>query len=147
MLYGKIENAFCMPQKIGLGTLVRTGPECLFTGCSDPDGYDGYNPVRSNWDDEEMMHYEKRDGYLTDGTYKLYFDNRADFIFGGENDIDIALKLKPYEKRSFTFVFTRNEKAPKTYKEARKETSIRLRTYLFGIRKRDIILLHYRMQL
>ena len=34
-----IENGFGIPQTIHLGTLVRTGPEFMLTGCFEPDGY------------------------------------------------------------------------------------------------------------
>ena len=44
-----IENAFDFEQTIELGALVKTGPEFLFTGCMDPDGYYGYNPCRERW--------------------------------------------------------------------------------------------------
>lgn len=117
-----VENGFGIEQKIELGVLVRTGPECLFTGCGDPDGYEGYNPERALWEDKEMVHYQKKDGYLTDGTYKLYYDKKAGFYTDGENDLDIVLELKPYEKKTFTFAFTRNEKQPDSYNTARRKT-------------------------
>ena len=117
-----LENALGIAQSIELGVLVRTGPECLFTGCPEPDGYDGYHPNRAYWDDKEMIRYEKKDGYLTDGTYRLRFDPKADFSFGGECDLSILLELAPNEKRSFTFVLTRAENTPKSYSAARKET-------------------------
>lgn len=117
-----VDNTFGLAQQIELGVLVRTGPEFLFTGCWDPDGYVGYNPSRERWEAEEMVRYEKKDGYLTDGTYKLYFNKKENFTFDGENDLNIILDLKPYEKRSFTFILTRNTQKPKSYKTARKET-------------------------
>lgn len=117
-----VENNFGLAQQIELGALVRTGPEFLFTGCWEPDGYVGYNPSREKWEDKEMVRYEKKNGYLTDGEYKLYFNEKENFIFDGENDLTVVLDLKPYEKRSFTFVLTRNDKKPKSYQTARKET-------------------------
>ena len=117
-----VENGFGIEQKVELGALVRTGPESLFTGCSDPDGYYGYNPLRSYWENEEMLRYEKKEGFLTDGTYRLYFDEKENFSFGGENDLNITLELKPYEKRTFTFAFTRNENEPLNYNAARRNT-------------------------
>lgn len=119
-----VENNFGVAQKIELGAIVRTGPEFLFTGCSDPDGYLGYNPSREHFEVKEMSRYERKDGYLTDGTYKLYFDKRAGFDFASENDLNLVLDLKPYEKRTFTFVFTRNLEKPKSYNVARKETEL-----------------------
>ena len=119
-----VENNFGISQKIELGLLARTGPEFLLTGCWEPDGYDQYTPSRQKWDAKEMIRYEKNDGYLTDGKYKLYFDKKENFIFDSENDLNIVLDLKPYEKRNFTFAFTRNSEAPKPYKIARKETEI-----------------------
>ena len=116
-----IENNFGIAQKVEMGMLVRTGPEFLFTGCAEPDGYWGYNPLRENWEVKEMLRYKKMNDYLTDGTYKLYFDDKENFIFDGENDLSVVLDLNPYEKRTFTFAFTRNEKAPKSYNTARKE--------------------------
>lgn len=116
-----VENGFGLPQTVELGTLVRTGPEFLFTGCSDPDGYVGYNPARERWDAKEMARYEKKKGYLTDGVYKLYFNEKEDYEFGEENDLNIVLHLKPYEKRTFTFAFTRNANKPKAYATARRE--------------------------
>lgn len=117
-----VENALGIPQTIELGTLVRTGPEFLFTGCKDPDGYHGYNPSRDRWEADEMTRYTKKDGYLTDGIYRLYFDQSEPFVFEGENDLAITLELTPYEKRTFTFVLTRSENPPKEYKTAKKET-------------------------
>lgn len=117
-----VENNFGIEQKIELGAVVRTGPEFLFTGCPDPDGYLGYNPQRNNFDVAEMSRYEKKDGYLTDGKYRLYFDEKSDFLSDGESDLNIVLNLKPYEKRSFTFAFTRNAEKPKPYSVAKKET-------------------------
>ena len=117
-----LQNNFGIEQKVELGAIVRTGPEFLFTGCADPDGYLGYNPLRKNFDVDEMARYEKKDGYLTDGTYRLYFDPKADFLFDDENDLNLVLNLKPYEKRSFTFAFTRSETKPKPYSVAKKET-------------------------
>ena len=119
-----VENAFDVEQVIELGVLVRTGPEFLFTGCSDPDGYGGYNPTRAHWEVPEMKRYEKKEGYLTDGTYKLYYDEKENFVLDGENDLDILLKLKPFEKRTFTFAFTRNEKKPKNYQTAKRQAEI-----------------------
>ncbi len=116
-----VENAFDVEQVIELGTLVRTGPEFLFTGCIEPDGYDGYKPTREMLLVPEMKRYEKKNGYLTDGTYKLYFNKKEEFTFDDENDLNIVLTLKPYEKRSFTFAFTRNEKKPDKYQVARRK--------------------------
>jgi hypothetical protein len=116
-----VENAFDVEQVIELGALVRTGPEFLFTGCLEPDGYDGYNPTRAHWEVPEMTRYEKKKGYLTDGTYKLYYDEKENFVFDGENDLNIVLALKPYEKRTFTFAFTRNEKKPNAYQTAKRQ--------------------------
>lgn len=117
-----VENGFGLEQTVELGTLVRTGPEFLFTGCVDPDGYGEYEPSRERWNEKEMTRYEKKKGYLTDGVYKLYFNEKEAYEFGGENDLNIVLHLKPYEKRTFTFAFTRNANKPKAYATARRET-------------------------
>ncbi|MBE7053962.1 MAG: hypothetical protein E7391_06790 [Ruminococcaceae bacterium] len=117
-----VENCFGISQTVELGVLTRTGHEFLFTGCKDLDGYPGYNPTRMRWDSDEMTRYSEQDDYLTDGTYRLYFDKKENFVFDKEKNLNIVLELKPYEKRSFTFVFTRNNKKPKSYNKAKKET-------------------------
>ena len=114
-----IENNFGFEEKIELSGLVRRGMEFLFTGCNEPDGYDGYHPTRERFLDAEKFEY--KNGILTDGRYKLYPDQSAEIFFDGGNDFTIALTLAPYEKRSFTFAFTRNEEKPKNYATARAE--------------------------
>ncbi len=116
-----VKNNFNVPQEIELGVLVRTGPEFLFTGCFDPDGYAGYKPSREQWDSKAMVRYTLQDGYLTDGTYRLYYDQRA-FLWDKERDLTAVLSLKPGECKTFTFALTRNENPPKSYALARKET-------------------------
>ena len=116
-----IENGFGIPQTVELGALVRTGPEFMLTGCFEPDGYAKYEPSRARFEAKEMLRYEKKNGYLTDGSYKLYFDKKSPFRFDGENDLDITLDLAPYEKRSFTFAFTRSTEKPKSYSAAKRE--------------------------
>lgn len=115
-----LENTLGLPQTVEMGALVRTGPEFLFTGCKDPDGYPGYNPCRERWDDESMTRYQKENGYLTDGTYRLYFDQKQEFVLNDNGDLNILLSMKPYEKRVFTFVLTRSDVKPKSYTAAKK---------------------------
>lgn len=116
-----VKNNFDIPQRIELGALVRTGPEFLFTGCFDPDGYAGYKPSREQWDSKAMARYTKEDGYLTDGTYRLYFEENADYVIGGKNDLTAVLSLKPGESRTYTFALTRSRQTPKAYNLARKD--------------------------
>ena len=119
-----LENALGIAQSIELGVLVRTGPECLFTGCPEPDGYDGYHPDRAYWDDTEMVRYEKKNGYLTDGTYTLWFDESKGFTTGETTDLLAPLTLAPYEKKSFTFSLTRSSEPLKPYGAARREAEL-----------------------
>ena len=114
-----VENALGLEQKIELGVIVRSGTETLMTGCNDPDGYSEYNAKRTVWD--ELTHFTKEDGYFTNGLYKLYYDTSEDFLFDTENDLTVKLELKPYEKRTFTFAFTRSEKQPKEYDTAKRQ--------------------------
>ena len=119
-----LENTLAIAQGIELGVLVRTGPECLFTGCPEPDGYDGYHPNRAYWDDTEMVRYEKKNRYLTDGTYRLWFNEGEDFSAGEANDLVAVTELAPYEKKSFTFSLTRSSEPPKPYGAARREAEL-----------------------
>jgi len=114
-----VENAFGLPQRVELGVLARSGHETLFTGCADPDGYDGYEPKREMW--EELTPFKMSDGFLTDGVYRLYFDASQPFVSGGADDLDVVLELAPYEKRTFTFALTRSPNAPKAYETARRD--------------------------
>ena len=114
-----VENCFGFEEKIELSGLVRRGKEFLFTGCNEPDGYDGYHPTRERFLDAEKFEY--KNGILTDGRYKLYLDKKADFSFDGENDFTLSLTLAPYEKKTFTFAFTRSEDVPRSYAAARRE--------------------------
>ena len=114
-----VENSFGFEEKIELSGLVRRGKEFLFTGCNEPDGYDGYHPTRERFLDAEKFEY--KNGILADGRYKLYLDKKADFAFDGENDFTVALTLAPYEKKTFTFAFTRSDELPKGYTAARGE--------------------------
>lgn len=116
-----VKNHFGTAQTVELGVLVRTGPEFLFTGCYDPDGYAGYKPSRDQWESKAMARYHQEKNFLTDGTYRLYFDQKEDFFVGGENDLTISLTLAPFESRTFTFALTRNPNPPKTYALARKD--------------------------
>lgn len=115
-----IENTFDVEQAVELGVLTRTGPEFLFTGCIEPDGYLGYEQTRDRWNSDLMKRYDLVGDYLTDGDYKLYFDDKLPFTFDKEKGLVLPLTLKPYEKRRFTFAFTRNKNKPKTYFTARK---------------------------
>lgn len=114
-----VENNFGFEEKIELSGLVRRGKEFLFTGCNEPDGYDGYYPTRERFLNAEKFEY--KNGILTDGKYKLYLDKKADFSFDGENDFTLSLTLAPYEKKTFTFAFTRSDELPKSYAAARAE--------------------------
>lgn len=114
-----VENCFGFEEKIELGALVKRGKEFLFTGCQEPDGYDGYYPTREMFLDGEK--FEVESGVLTDGRYKLYLDKNAEYDFDGENDFTVSLTLAPYEKKTFTFAFTRSESQPKSYAAARRE--------------------------
>ena len=114
-----IENNFGFEEKIELAGLVRRGKEFLFTGCQEPDGYDGYYPKREQFLEAEKL--EHKNGILTDGKYKFYLDKKADYTFDVENDFAISLILSPYEKKTFTFAFTRSDRRPKSYNAARRE--------------------------
>ena len=116
-----LENGFGEEQTVELGVLARTGPEHLFTSCYDLDGYDGYPMRRETWDADEMLRYRNEGNTLTDGTYRLYFDKKGGFEVGGKNDLTWRMTLAPYEKKSFTFAFTKSDMTPKPYSTARKE--------------------------
>ena len=116
-----VENTLGMEQTVELGVIVRSGTETLMTGCKDPDGYEEYNAKRNIWDD--LTRFTKEDGYFTNGLYKLYYDKNIEFAFDTENDLTAKLELKPYEKRTFTFAFTRNENEPKRYAVAKRQAT------------------------
>ncbi len=119
-----VENTLGVPQKIELGVLARSGPECLFTGCPEPDGYDGYHPRREYLEDAEMIRYERYSDRLTDGTYTLWFDPSIGFCKGETTDLLLPMELAPYEKRSFTFALTRSKERPLPYAVARREAML-----------------------
>ena len=117
-----LENNLGFEQTLTLTAVTRSGPEFLLTGCLDPDGYHGYTPSMTKLNADEMTRFKKEGDILTDGRYKLYFEGRAGFEMGAEGDLSVKLTLAPYEKKTFTFVLTRSESAPKKYSVARRES-------------------------
>ena len=115
-----LENRFGTSEKISLGIMARSGPEFLLTGCPDPDGYLPYEPSTEKLNADEMIRFEKKDTFLTDGTFKLYFDSALSPTERNEQLV-CDITLEPYEKKSFTFALTRSEKTPLPYAKARRE--------------------------
>ena len=114
-----VENGYGVEQSIELGAFVRSGGEFMLTGGEEPDGYCKTEPQKERWLDLEP--FERQGRYLTNGIYRLYFEDGKEVKFGGEADLIYPMILRPYEKKTFYFALTRNEKEPNRYAVARKE--------------------------
>ena len=114
-----IENTYGVEQTIELGGLVRSGSEFMLTGGMEPDGYCKTEQQKERW--LTLEKFNQQGNHLTNGVYRLYFENDKDLKADEELDLVFSVVLRPYEKKNFYFALTRNKATPKAYAIAKKE--------------------------
>ena len=114
-----LENGYGVEQSVELGGLVRSGGEFMLTGGMEADGYCKTEQQKERWLTLEKFNRQGR--YLTNGVYRLYFEEEKNVKTDGEVDFVFPVILRPYEKKTFYFALTRNEAVPKAYAVIKKE--------------------------
>ncbi len=112
-----LQNITDAPITLTFGAMVRTGPEFSLIGCTEPDAYYKHESKKPEW--LSMPKFKKSKGKLTDGVYTLRFSGSEFITERFEDDLSTSITLKPNEKKTLYFSFSRSFGAPERYSVAK----------------------------